>query len=178
MVSAALVIVVAGGLLDSPAGAAVGVRTVLAPGTLDSPGAVALDASGDLFVADTGHCRVLLIGAHPGHSYGVSLRPGRAVTIAGGHCSGGGGSRGDSFGHPTGLAVDATGDVFVAEANEQRVKVIEPSGVVAGVAGTGKAGDAGDGGSASSAQLDEPIGVAVDRSGDLFIADKAAAPRR
>jgi hypothetical protein len=71
------------------------------------------------------------------------------------------------------LAVDATGDVFVAEANEQRVKVIEPSGAVAGVAGTGKAGDVGDGGPASSAQLDEPIGVAVDRSGNLFIADTA-----
>jgi hypothetical protein len=173
VLSAALVIVVAGGLLESPAGAAVGVRTVLAPGTLDSPGAVALDASGDLFVADTGHCRVLVIGAHTGRSYGVTLRPGRAVTIAGGHCGGGRGGKSDSFGHPTGLAVNAAGDVFVAEANEQRVKVIEPSGVVAGVAGTGTAGDGGDGGPASTAQLNEPMGVAVDRSGDLFIADTA-----
>jgi hypothetical protein len=77
------------------------------------------------------------------------------------------------FGHPTGLAVDITGDVYVAEANEQRIKVIEPSGVVANVAGTGKAGDTGDGGVASSAQLHEPEGVAVDHSGDLFIADTA-----
>jgi hypothetical protein len=176
--SAVLLIAVGGGVLVgggpfvSDAGGAVpAVRTVLGPGALDSPGAVALDSSGDVFVADTGHCRVVVIGAHTGRLYGVTLRVGRAVTIAGGHC--GASSSSGSIGHPTGLAVDATGDVYVAEANEQRVKVIEPSGAVAGVAGTGKAGDGGDGGMASSAQLDEPTGIAVDRGGDLFIADTA-----
>lgn len=149
------------------AGAASAVRTLLAQGTLDSPAAVALDAAGDVFVADTGHCRVVVVTGHSGHSYGVTLRPGRAMTIAGGRCGSGG------FGHPTGLAVDLSGDVYVAEANEQRVKVIEPSGVLTTVAGTGRAGDGGDGGAASSAQLNEPTGVAVDRSGDLFIADTA-----
>ena len=149
------------------AGAASAVRTLLAPGTLDSPAAVALDAAGDVLVADSGHCRVVVVAGHSGHSYGATLRPGRAVTIAGGRCGSGG------FGHPTGLAVDLTGHIYVAEANEQRVKVIEPSGVLTTVAGTGRAGDGGDGGAASSAQLNEPTGVAVDRSGDLFIADTA-----
>jgi hypothetical protein len=169
VLSAAFAIVVAGGPFDASAGGAVpAVRTVLAPGTLDSPGGVAVDSAGDVFVADTGHCRVTVIAGGNGRRYGVTLRTGRAVTIAGGHCGGTG-----SFGHPTGLAVDATGDVYVAEANEQRVKVIEPSGVVANVAGTGAAGDGSDGGVASAAQLDEPTGVAVDHSGDLFIADTA-----
>jgi hypothetical protein len=167
--SAAFAIVVAGGPFDASAGGAVpAVRTVLAPGTLDSPGAVAIDSAGDVFVADTGHCRVAVIAGANARRYGVTLRTGRAVTIAGGHCGGTG-----SFGHPTGLAVDATGDVYVAEANEQRVKVIEPAGIVANVAGTGAAGDGSDGGVASAAQLDEPTGVAVDHSGDLFIADTA-----
>ncbi len=142
-------------------------RTILGPGTLDSPGALALDGAGDAVVADTGHCRVVVIPARTGHSYGVTLHPGQPVTIAGGHCGSG------SFGHPSGLAVDLTGDIYVAEANEQRIKVIEPSGAVATVAGTGKAGDGGDGGVATSGQLDEPTGVAVDRSGDVFIADTA-----
>lgn len=168
-VAAAFPVVVAGVLVDAPdGGAAPAVRIVLAPGTLDSPGAVATDGAGDVFVADTGHCRVVVIGAANGRRYGVTLRPGRAVPIAGSHCGGSG-----SFGHPTGLAVDATGDVYVAEASEQRVKMIEPSGAVANVAGTGAAGDAGDGALASSAQLDEPTGLAVDHSGDLFIADTA-----
>lgn len=152
----------------APAGAAVpAVRTILGPGTLDSPGALALDGAGNVFVADTGHCRVVMIPARAGRSYGVTLSVGRAVSIAGNHCGSG------SIGHPTGLAVDVTGDVYVAEANEQRIKVVEPSGVVANVAGTGKAGDGGDGSVATSGQLDQPTGVAVDRSGDLFIADTA-----
>jgi hypothetical protein len=169
VLSAACVIVVVGGPTASSAvGAVPAARTVLGPGALDSPEAVALDSAGDVFAADTGHCGVVVVAARAGRAYGVTLRPGRAVTIAGGHCGAGG-----SFGHPSGLAVDVTGDVYVAEANEQRVKVIEPSGVVANVAGTGKAGAGGDGGVASSAQLDEPMGVAVDPSGDLFIADTA-----
>jgi hypothetical protein len=167
--SAASSIAVVAGPVHAAAGAAMPTaRTVLAPGTLDSPTAVALDSAGDVFVADTGHCRVVVIPSHSGHSYGATLRTGRAVTVAGGRCGGS-----DMFGHPTGLAIDTTGDVYVAEANEQRVKVIESSGVVDDVAGTGKAGDAGDGGLATSAQLNEPMGVAVDRSGDLFIADTA-----
>jgi hypothetical protein len=164
--SATFVIAVTGGAFDASAdGAAPSVRTVVSPGAFESPGAMAVDGSGDLLVADTGHCRVVEIGAHAGRSYGVSLRPGRAVTIAGGHCG--------SFGHPTGLAVDAAGDVYVAEANEQRIELIKPSGNVAGMAGTGRAGDSGDGGTASSARLDEPTGVAVDGAGDVFVADTA-----
>jgi NHL repeat len=167
--SGAFLIVVAGVLVSAPAGGAVPtVSTLLGPGTLDSPGAVALDSAGDVFVADTGHCRVVVIATGNGRRYGVTLRTGRPVSIAGGRCAGSG-----SFGHPTGVAVDLTGDVYVAEANEQRVKVIEPSGAVANVAGTGTAGAAGDGGVASSAQLHEPTGVAVDHNGDLFIADTA-----
>jgi hypothetical protein len=169
VVAAALLIVLADGPSVSSADAAgPAVQTLLVRGALDSPEAVALDLAGDVFVADTGHCRVAVIAGGNGRRYGVTLRSGRAVTIAGGQCGGSG-----SFGHPTGLAVDDTGDVYVAEANEQRVRVIEPSGAVANVAGTGTAGDGGDGGVASSAQLHEPMGVAVDHGGDLFITDTA-----
>ncbi|HUE06736.1 MAG TPA: hypothetical protein VMP41_04880 [Acidimicrobiales bacterium] len=168
VLAAAFLIVAEVPFVSSAGGGVPSVQTVLAPATLDSPEAVALDGAGDVFVADTGHCRVVVIAAGNGRRYGVTLRSGRVVTIAGGHCGGSG-----SFGHPTGLAVDDTGDVYVAEANEQRVKVIEPSGAVANVAGTGTAGDEGDGGVASSAQLHEPTGVAVDHGGDVFIADTA-----
>jgi sugar lactone lactonase YvrE len=144
------------------------VHTVEGAGTLATPSAIAFDGAGDLFIADTGHCRILDLPAHGGRSYGVTLRRGRAATIAGGHCGAG------SFGHPTGVAVDARGDVYFSEANEQRVEMIDPTGRgVAVVAGTGQAGSGGDGGSAAAGQLDEPTGVALDRSGDLLIADTA-----
>ncbi len=143
------------------------VHTVAA-GLLASPSALTLDSAGDLFVADTGHCRILVVPSHDGRVYGVKLRRGRAVTVAGGRCGAG------SIGRPTGIAVDATGDVYFSEANEQRVEVIQPAGPgVTVVAGTGRAGAGGDGGVATSGQLDEPSGVAVDRNGDLFIADTA-----
>lgn len=149
------------------AGAAPTVHTVVGAGTLASPAGLALDSAGDLFIADSGHCRVLVIPSHAGRAYGVALRRGHAATIAGGHCGG-------SMGHPTGLAVDLTGDVYFSEANEQRVGVIQPGGRgVTDVVGTGQAGSGGDGGPATAGQLDEPTGVAVDRSGDLFIADTA-----
>ena len=146
---------------------AVPLRTLLAPGSLDGPSALALDGAGDVFVADTGHCRVIEIPARAGHDYGVTLQRRHAVTVAGGRCGHG------RIGHPTGLAVDLTGDVYLAEANDQRVQVLEPSGTIATVAGTGVAGNGGNGGVATSAQLDEPTAVAVDRSGDVFIADTA-----
>jgi NHL repeat-containing protein len=165
--SVAFVLTSSGALASAAASPQPTVQTIVRPGTLDAPAALALDANGDVFVADTGHCRVVEIPAGPGRDYGRTLLQGHATTIAGGRC----GSA--SIGDPTGLAVDVTGDVYVAEANRQRVQVILPSGAIATLAGTGRAGDSGDDGVATSARLDEPTGVAVDRNGDVFIADTA-----
>ncbi len=150
-------------------GGAPGVTTVVGRGLLDAPGGIALDSAGDLFVADTGHCRVVVVPAIARNRYGQHLRPGRAVTVAGGSCSGAG-----SIGHPSGVAVDAQGDVYIAEATAQRVQVVRPTGPRAPVtvAGTGRAGFNGDG-LASASELDEPTAVAVDGPGDVFIADTA-----
>ena len=167
-----LAAVVAAGI---PAGGAVGaggsvaVRTVVGPGVLDTPGGLALGAGGDLFVADTGHCRVLVVPSTSGTRYGLRLQAGHAATLAGGSCAGAG-----SIGHPSGVAVDAQGDVYIAEATAQRVQVVRPAGrAVVTVAGTGQAGFNGDGLAGTGSELDEPTGVAVDGSGDLVIADTA-----
>ena len=77
---------------------------------------------GDLFVADTGHCRVLWCRPRAGTRTGCTC--GRAVRHPGrGACSGAG-----SIGHPSGVAVDAQGDVYIAEATAQRVQVVRPAG--------------------------------------------------
>lgn len=159
----------AGAAWSTPVGATtVTVRTVLGSGTLASPGGVALDSAADLFVADTGHCRVLEVPARPATRGGLHLHAGRAVTLAGGRCTGAG-----SFGYPSGVAVDERGNVYVAEATDHRVLVVRPTGTVATVAGTGFAGFNGDGGEATEAELNQPTGIALDRAGDLFIADSA-----
>lgn len=145
------------------------VRTLLGPRQLDTPGGVALDAAGDLFIADSGHCRVLVVPTRDGTRYGLHLQAGHAATLAGASCAGAG-----SIGHPSGVAVDGQGDVYIAEATAQRIQVVRPSGrAVVTVAGTGRAGFNGDGLAGPASELDEPTGVAVDASGDLFIADTA-----
>ena len=170
---AVLPAVAAGGSLSelgasSPATATV--RTLVGPGVFDAPTALAYDATGDLFVADTGHCRVSVVSARRGSFDGLRLRTGGVTTLVGGSCRG---SR--SIGHPTGLAVDAQGDVFIAEATAQRVQVVRvgarPAAVT--VAGTGQPGFTGNGQPATESELNQPTAVALDAAGDLFIADTA-----
>jgi hypothetical protein len=149
--------------------AAVGpaVGTVAGPGVLDGPSGIALNGAGDLFVADTGRCRVVVVPARAGVLDGLRVRPGHATTLAGGSCTGRG-----SIGHPSGVAVDTHGDVFIAEGTAQRVQEVR-AGTHAAVtiAGTGTGGFNGDGLGATSSELDQPTGVAVDAAGDAYIAD-------
>jgi glucose/arabinose dehydrogenase len=174
LVATLVALVAAVAATPGAAGTATGVsplvRTVLGPAAVEAPGGIALDTAGDLFVADTGHCRVLVVPARAGTGYGLHLRPGHAAIVAGGSCSGAG-----SIGHPSGVAVDARGDVYIAEATAQRVQVVRPGGprTVVTVAGTGDAGFNGDGLTGPAGELDEPTAVAVDGAGDVFIADTA-----
>ena len=138
---------------------------------LDFPHFVALDESGNLYVTDTGNDRVRRIDPS-----------GVIQTIAG---SGNQGYRGDgsiatsaSFDSPTGVAVDRSGNVYVADWGNHRVRRGAPSGVIETVAGTGEPGYSGDGGPAIEAQLDRPFAVAVDRSGNVYVIGRNHRVRR
>jgi uncharacterized protein (TIGR03437 family) len=97
------------------------------------------------------------------------------TTVAGngnyGYSGDGGLARSAALGGTFGLALDAAGNIFIGDCNNNRVRKVSPAGVIATVAGNGSPGFAGDGGPASSAALLCPAGVTVDSSGNLYIAD-------
>ncbi|VDA99530.1 hypothetical protein S1OALGB6SA_599, partial [Olavius algarvensis spirochete endosymbiont] len=70
---------------------------------------------------------------------------------------------------PFGVAVDSSGNVYVGDLYNHRIRKITPAGVVSTFAGTGSAGHAD--GTGNTAQFDYPSGVAVDSSGNVFVAD-------
>ena len=133
---------------------------------LNVPSGVAVDGSGNLFIADTNSHRIRK----------VSAATGVITTLAGNGTQGFGGDWGAAtsallYG-PVGIAVDGSGNVFVADRLNSRIrKVSAATGVITTVAGNGTRGFSGDGRAATDAQLNVPSGVAVDGSGNLFIAD-------
>jgi sugar lactone lactonase YvrE len=72
--------------------------------------------------------------------------------------------------HPRSVAVDAAGNLFIADTDHHRIRQVDASGAITTVAGTGN-GFSGDGGPATSARLYSPSGVALDVHGNLLIAD-------
>ncbi|HEX7314102.1 MAG TPA: hypothetical protein VF297_09270 [Pyrinomonadaceae bacterium] len=122
--------------------------STLAHGEFDTPSGVALDGDGNLYVADTGRNRVRKI-----------TKEGAVTTLAG---------EGE-FNGPVGVAVDKDGNVYVADTYHDRVIVINKDGQLRTIAGAGGPGYA-DGG-ALEALLDTPCAVAVDKDGNVYVAD-------
>jgi trimeric autotransporter adhesin len=142
---------------------------------LNNPSGVALDTSGNIFIADTNNCLIREISASTGV---ISTVAGTLPDLTGDlHCgySGDGGlATSARLGFPNGLAVDGSGNIIIADTtNCATRKVSMSTGIISTVAGTSSCGYSGDGGAATSAQMAQTFGVAVDASGNVFIADTA-----
>ena len=92
-------------------------------------------------------------------------------TIAGGGIGDNGPAKEARLARPQGVAVDASGNLYIADSRNNRIRKVDTSGTVTTIAGTGEEGNSGDGGPAVEAQLDQPTRVAVDGAGNLYIAD-------
>lgn len=129
---------------------------------LNSPLGIAVDASGNLYIADSGNSRIRQVSA------------GVITTVAGSGTAGFGGDNGPAvsalLSSPHSVTVDAAGNFYIADSGNNRIRKVS-GGVIGTVAGNGAQGFTGDNGSATSAQLNVPCGVALDPAGDLLIAD-------
>jgi sugar lactone lactonase YvrE len=140
-----------------------------ASASLYHPGGSAVDAKGDVFIADSGDNTVREVTPA-----GV-IRRAAGTGIAGLGIAGPFGFPAtlSSLDHPQNAAVNAAGDVFIADTYNNRVVKVTPQGKVVTVAGDGAAGYSGDGRLAAFAELNSPTGLAVDANGNLYIADSA-----
>jgi sugar lactone lactonase YvrE len=116
-----------------------------------------------------------LFGSQTPPVAGDAAKPGTIVTVAGTGSAGYAGDNGPAtqarLHQPSGLAFDATGNLYIADVLNNRVRKVGLDGTIATVAGTGQRGFSGDGGKATEAQLNAPARVVLDGEGDLFISD-------
>jgi len=100
---------------------------------------------------------------------------GTITTVAGngamGFCGDGGPSTSACLSSPAGIAIDTSGNLFIADTGNQRIRQVNSFGTITTVAGNGTAGFCGDGGAATDACLNGPTGIDVDKN-DLFIVDQ------
>ena len=119
----------------------------------------------------------LLVFAYSARGQAIlTVTPGAtAGTIAGrgtiGYSGDSGAATGATFASPSAVAYDASGDLFIADTDNNVIREVSASGVVTTIAGNGQQGYSGDGGAATSAELNAPTGIAVDASGNLYVAD-------
>ena len=137
---------------------------------ISSPDGLAIDKMGNLFIVDAGNHRIRKV-----------TPAGVISTVAGNGSSGFSGDGGPAtqaefswgFNGHLGIAVDRSGNLYIPELSNQRVRKVDSAGIVTTVAGHGVRDNSGDGGAATSAGLVDPIAVAVDGAGNLYIAEFA-----
>ena len=128
---------------------------------------IAVDGAGNLYLTDTDNARVRKVAAATGT---ITTLAGTGVA---GFAGDGGPATSAQLNLPYGLAVDATGAVYVADLGNNRVRRIGPDGTISTVAGNGAMLSAGDGGPATSASLMSPRNLALDSTGNLYISEFA-----
>jgi hypothetical protein len=132
---------------------------------LYDPSCLAIDDTGNIYIADLGNNRVRKI----------TMATGIITTVAGngtgGYSGDGGKATSAKINQPSGLAIDKKGNLYIGDWGNNVVRKVSTSGIITTIAGNDTAGFKGDGGKAVSAELHWPAGLAFDSKGNLYIAD-------
>jgi len=132
---------------------------------LSNPQGLAIDTAGNLYIADWNNMRVRKVSP-----------AGIITTVAGNGLGDFTGENGratsESLWFPRGVAVDSTGNLYIADTENHRIRKVTPSGSMTTIAGGGDCCGLRDGGPATRAVLDSPYGVAVDANGNVYVADR------
>jgi len=131
---------------------------------LSTLGGVAVDSQGDVFVVDAGNQRVRRIS-----------KDGTITTVAGNGTAGFSGDGGPAISaqlhDPSGVAVDSSGNLFITDTGNNRIRMVSASGAISTIAGNGVVGFSGDGSAGTNASLSGPTGIAMGKSGALYFCD-------
>ncbi len=132
---------------------------------LNNPFGVAVDIAGNIYIGDNGNNRVRKVAT----SGIISTYAGTGTAGFGG--DGGAAAAAEIFG-PASVILDKAGDLLFLDGSNNRIRKVTPNGIISTIAGTGVAGFSGDGGPATSAELNVPIQITVDPTGNIIFSDR------
>ncbi len=161
--------VAGGGTVCSGAKDSVGDGCPATNATLNEPSDVFVDSSGNIYIADQANACIREVAIATGIINKVAGICGTA-----GYSGDGGQATSAELNTPSGVVVDASGNIYIADWGNSRVRMVNgTTKIITTVAGTGSASTSGDGGRATSAAVNHPGGVALDSSGNLYIAESS-----
>jgi streptogramin lyase len=132
---------------------------------LAAPWGLMITRAGNIYIADRDNCAIRML----------STTSGTLTTVVGcgigGNAGDGGAATASYLKMPFCVVADISGNIYVSDRMNHKIRKVNPAGVITTYAGTGVAGFSGDGGAAVSAQLNEPAGITLDDSGNLYVAD-------
>ena len=140
---------------------------------LNSPAGIAIDASGNIYIADGSNNRIRKVDVSNGMITTI------AGTGVGGYSGDGGLAIGAQFWGVDGLAIDASGNLYITDTDNSRIRKVDmTTGIVTTVVGNGVRGYGGNGGPATAASLRYPSDVAVDKRGNIYVVDGSGTIRK